>query len=73
MPRSLMGLDNVEWTADILDEANNDRKKIIPIEIRTKKELKAELAKLILRYNNKEVDVDVVIDLINLIYNKNPK
>ena len=66
MSRSLMGLDNVEWTANILDEAN----KVPIIKIKTKKELKDELAKLIIRYNNKEIEVDVIIDLINLIYNK---
>jgi L-lactate utilization protein LutB len=66
MSRSLMGLDNVEWTANILDESNKEN--IVPI--KSKKELKVELAKLIVKYNSKEVEVDVVIDLINLIYGK---
>jgi len=65
MSRSLMGLDNVEWTANMLDEANKEN-----IKPETKKELKVELAKLIVKYNSKEVGVDVVIDLINLIYGK---
>ena len=44
--------------------------KVPIIKIKTKKELKDELAKLIIRYNNKEIEVDVIIALINLIYNK---
>ena len=66
MSRSLMGLDNVEWAANMLDEVN----KVPIIKIKTKKELKDELAKLIIRYNNKEIEADIVFDLINLIYNK---
>ena len=54
MPRSLMGLDNVEWTANILDEANIP--KIVKIKIKTKSELKADLRALIIRYNKKEID-----------------
>ena len=45
-------------------------KKILSYKNKKKKELKVELAKLIVRYNNKEVDVNEVIDLINLIYGK---
>ena len=63
MSMALMGLDNVEWTANILDEANNDTK---IVKIKTKSELKAELKDLIIRYNKKEIEVDVIIDLINL-------
>ena len=58
-----MGLDNVEWAATMLDETNIPR-------VKTKKELKADLAKLIDRYNNKEVVIKEMIDLINLIYSK---
>jgi hypothetical protein len=56
-----MGLDNVEWTANMLDE----RKKVI--KIKTKSELKADLRTLIIRYNKKEIDVKVVFDLIEYI------
>ena len=63
MSKSLMGLDNVEWAATMLDEANKPP-------VKTKKELKADLAKLIDRYNNKEVVINEMIDLINLIYSK---
>ena len=38
-----MGLDNVEWTANMLDEVNIPR----IIKIKTKSELKADLNKLI--------------------------
>jgi len=66
MSKSLMGLDNVEWAANILDESNKEN---IP-PTKSKKELKVELAKLIVRYNNKEVVLNEMIDLINLIYSK---
>jgi hypothetical protein len=65
MPRSLMGLDNVEWAANILDEANIPT--IIKIKIKTKSELKADLRALIIRYNKKEIDASVVFDLITYI------
>ena len=48
---ALMGLDNIEWTAAILDEANKENKKN---KIKTKKELKAELAVLITKYEKKK-------------------
>ena len=64
MSRSLMGLDNVEWTASILDERN----KPPVIKTKSKTELKAELAELIKKYDRKEVDADVVFNLIKYIY-----
>jgi uncharacterized protein YtpQ (UPF0354 family) len=62
---ALMGLDNIEWTAAILDDANKENKKIN--KIKTKKELRAELVKLIAKYEKKEIGVDVVFNLIKYI------
>ena len=64
---ALMGLDNIEWAATILDEAKKEKNKNKIIKIKTKKELKAELAKLITKYDKKEINADVVFNLIKYI------
>ena len=45
---ALMGLDNIEWTAAILDEANKENK------IKTKKQLEDELDVLIRKYKKRK-------------------
>ena len=68
---ALMGLDNVEWAANILNEArrekNENKENKGVIVIKTKKELNAELSELIRKCNNKEITADVVFNFVAYI------